>query len=141
MDKIDRQILTILSQNSKLTNKEIGAIIHLTGQAVGNRIAHLQQNGTIQRFKIEIKYSQTQFIRVFMDSNKYKDFEHFANAYQEVTAVYKVSGQACYLLVSHFAGNTLAEFIEALSKWARYSVETVIADKTVPVKIDDSFTN
>lgn len=41
MDIIDEQILAILKHNSKLSNKEIGEMVHLTGQAVGNRILKL----------------------------------------------------------------------------------------------------
>ncbi len=69
MDIIDAKILDILSQNSRLTNKEIGTMIHITGQAVGNRIAKLQDDGIIQHFSIAINYPHTQYVRVFTDSN------------------------------------------------------------------------
>lgn len=130
MDIIDQKILDILSQNSKLTNKEIGEMIHMTGQAVGNRILKLQERGIIQRFSIVINYPHTQYIRFFMDSNKYVAFETYVNTYPEVTSIQKVSGQACYMIVSHFTELNLAKFIEEISKWGRYSVETVLSDKT-----------
>lgn len=130
MDIIDIKILDILSQNSKLTNKEIGEIIHMTGQAVGNRILKLQQRGIIQRFSVVINYPYTQYIRFFMDSNKYVEFETHVNTYPDVISIQKVSGQACYMIVSHFTELNLSKFIEEISKWRRYSVETVISDKT-----------
>jgi hypothetical protein len=37
-------------------------------------------------------------------------------------------GNACYMIVSHFEPAELNEFIEVLSKWCRYSVETVIRE-------------
>ncbi|GGC91832.1 Lrp/AsnC family transcriptional regulator [Enterococcus wangshanyuanii] len=130
MDIIDKQILTILTQNSKLTNKEIGEMIHMTGQAVSARILNLQKNGLIKKYSIEINHSHTQFIRVFMDSNNFDAFEQFVNTYEEVSSIYKVSGQACYMIIGHFEESNLAPFIEKVSKWARYSVETVISDRT-----------
>ncbi|WP_034988569.1 Lrp/AsnC family transcriptional regulator [Liquorilactobacillus sucicola] len=130
MDTTDKQILKILRQNSRLTNKQIGEIVHMTGQAVGNRIVNLLEKGIIQRFSIKLNYSHTQFIRVFMDSNKYQKFEHFVNSYEEVASIYKVSGQACYMILAHFTESDLSAFIEKISRWARYSVETVIANKT-----------
>lgn len=130
MDIIDKKILEMLIQNSKLTNKEIGEIIHMTGQAVGNRILKLKQDGVILKFSIDINYSHTQYIRFFMDSNNYTEFEENVNKYTEVTSVHKVSGQACYMIVSHFSEKSLSKFIEVISKWGRYSTETVIADKT-----------
>lgn len=139
MDNVDKKILAILKQDSQLTNKEIGKLVHLTGQAVGARIVKLQEKGVITRFSIDINYPQTQFIRVFMDSNRYAEFEKTINAYPEVASLYKTSGQACYLIIAHFQEEQLPPFIEELSKWARYSVETVVADKTInPSELDFS---
>lgn len=131
MDNIDLRLLEILNENSKLTNKEIGQRIHITGQAVGNRIVNLQMSGIIKKFSISINHRHTQFIRVFMDSNKYNEFEKFVNNYQGVSSFYKVSGQACYMIVSHFSEIETTVFIEGLSKFGRYTVETVLADKFV----------
>lgn len=131
MDYIDKQILEILTQNSKLTNKEIGQRIHMTGQAVGKRITQLQDAGIIRRFSVDLYYEATQFIRVFMDTNDFQGFEQSVLSFQEVASLYKVSGQACYMIISHFTTAGLSEFIEKISKWARYSVETVVADKKV----------
>lgn len=130
MDNIDTKILDILRQNSKLTNKEIGKLIHMTGQAVGKRILKLQEEGIIKQFSIVINYPQTQYIRIFMDSNNYSEFENYVNTYTEVTSLHKISGHACYMIVSHFTESRLAKFIEKISKWGRYSVETVVSDKT-----------
>jgi Lrp/AsnC family leucine-responsive transcriptional regulator len=130
MDSIDEQILAILTENSRLTNKEIGARVHLTGQAVGARILKLQEKGIIEHFSVKLKHEQMQFIRVFMDSNRYGSFEQMINTYSAVSAIYKVSGQACYVIVAHFSQVQLAAFIEEVSKWGRYSVETVVADRT-----------
>ncbi|MBC1583773.1 Lrp/AsnC family transcriptional regulator [Listeria seeligeri] len=130
MDSMDKKIIEILQENSRLTNKEIGAMIHLTGQAVGNRIIKLVENGIIRKFSVEIEYPKTQFIRVFMDRNNFSDFEQFVNSYEAVSSIYKVSGQACYMVIGHFLDDSLNEFIQEISKYGRYSVEAVVADKT-----------
>ncbi|WP_228465500.1 Lrp/AsnC family transcriptional regulator [Listeria seeligeri] len=127
---MDKKIIEILQENSRLTNKEIGVMIHLTGQAVGNRIIKLVENGIIRKFSVEIEYPKTQFIRVFMDRNNFSDFEQFVNSYEAVSSIYKVSGQACYMVIGHFLDDSLNEFIQEISKYGRYSVEAVVADKT-----------
>ncbi len=38
IDSIDFQILQLLNKNARIQWKEIGEKIHMTGQAVGNRI-------------------------------------------------------------------------------------------------------
>lgn len=130
MDSMDKKIIEILQENSRLTNKEIGVMIHLTGQAVGNRIIKLVENGIIRKFSVEIEYPKNQFIRVFMDRNNFSDFEQFVNSYEAVSSIYKVSGQACYMVIGHFLDDSLNEFIQEISKYGRYSVEAVVADKT-----------
>ncbi|WP_311769182.1 Lrp/AsnC family transcriptional regulator [Listeria seeligeri] len=122
--------MEILQENSRLTNKEIGALIQLTGQGVGNRIIKLVESGIIRKFSVEINYPKTQFIRVFMDRNNYSEFEQFTNSYEAVSSIYRVSGQACYMIIGHFLDDSLNEFIQEISKWGRYSVEMVAADKT-----------
>ena len=41
LDNIDFQILRLLSKNSRIQWKDLGEQIHITGQAVGNRINNL----------------------------------------------------------------------------------------------------
>ncbi|BAX67431.1 Lrp/AsnC family transcriptional regulator [Latilactobacillus sakei] len=129
MDQLDLTILSLLKQDSRLSNKEIGAQVHLTGQAVGQRINHLIDQQTITRFTIEIAQQQRQFIRLFMNNNHFSDVEAAVNQYSEVDSFYQVSGQACYVVIAHFEQTRLTTFIDHLSNWARYSVEMVLNDK------------
>lgn len=129
MDWLDQKILRLLKKDSKLSNKEIGKKIHLTGQAVGQRIIRLKELGIIKNYTINLNYNEKQFIRIFMNNNQFSTLEKAVNAFEEVDEFYKVSGQACYLVVAHFDSRGLSEFIEKVSKWARYSVETVIGDR------------
>ncbi|WP_161842509.1 Lrp/AsnC family transcriptional regulator [Candidatus Enterococcus huntleyi] len=129
MDEIDKEILAILTENSRLSNKEIGQLIHMTGQAVGNRITKMIENGTIKKFTIEINRQRTQFIRIYMDSNRFEAFEKMVNAHEEITSFCKISGQACYMVTAHFTDEALGEFIDELADWARYTIETVLSDR------------
>lgn len=129
MDDIDQQILNILSQDSQLSHKAIGQTIHMTGQAVGHRITQLQQQGIIKKFTIQRHYNDTQFIRIFMDNHHYLSFENKVQSYPEISAFYKISGQACYMIISHFSHQQLTDFIDVICQFGRYTVESVIADK------------
>lgn len=66
MDLQDKQILDLLMENSRLTNKEIGERIHMTGQAVGNRIIRLMEEGTLEKFTIKVHYETKQFIYLYI---------------------------------------------------------------------------
>ncbi|MCT0055568.1 winged helix-turn-helix transcriptional regulator [Lactococcus lactis subsp. lactis] len=131
MDEIDKSILKLLKENSKLSNKEIGEKIFLTGQAVGNRISNMIDKGIIEKFTISISETcqETQFIRIFLKDTYFEKVENLINQFEDVQDFYKVRGQACYVVISHFSNDILNNFIESLSKYARYSVESVISNK------------
>lgn len=129
MDTLDWTILHLLQQDSRLSNKQIGLQVHLTGQAVGNRINRMVTEGTIQNFSIKINYPSTQFIRLFMNGTAFTTIEKIVRSNKEVERLYKISGQACYMVIAHFSTDELAIFIEEISLWARYTVETVIYER------------
>ncbi|MBO0474381.1 hypothetical protein IGL98_001413 [Enterococcus sp. DIV0840] len=131
MDHLDQQILQLLKGNAKLSNKEIGEKIHLTGQAVGQRITYLKDKGIIENYTITIKQDEKQFIRIFMENNQFSSIERTINEFDEIDEFYKVSGHACYLAVAHFNPKQLNEFIEILSKWARCSVDSVVRNSKI----------
>ncbi|MEG0483246.1 MAG: AsnC family protein, partial [Acinetobacter sp.] len=100
--------------------------VHRTGQAVGNRIAKMQDEGLIQKYTIELNYSSTQFIHVMMQNNEFERFEAFIAQFDAIESGYKVCGSACYMLVTHFDNHTINHFIEQLSEWGQYSVDSVV---------------
>ena len=128
LDPTDRKILQLLQQDARLSHKEIGLQVHRTGQAVGQRINRLQDLGLIQKYTIQIQYRYTQFIRLFMQNNQFNAFESFISQQQHVSACYKTSGAACYMIVSHFDETEFKQFIEQLSTWGHYSVDTVVKE-------------
>lgn len=129
MDHIDKKILSLLKENGRLTNKEIGEVVHMTGQAVGNRILKMQEEGIFKNFSVHIQYENTQFIRIFMNTNQFTKFETAVKQFEEVEHLYQVSGQACYIIIGHFTNQRLVTFINSISAWGRYTVDTVIAEK------------
>lgn len=54
LDHTDMSILDELSKNSRITMKELGEKVHLTGQAVSDRIAKLEDNGVIEGYTIKV---------------------------------------------------------------------------------------
>lgn len=103
IDSIDVQILQLLNKNARLQWKEIGEKIHMTGQAVGNRVKRMEDNGIIQAYSIvidELKmgHSFTAFVIFFMNANTHDDLLKFIATRNEINEAHRVSGDACYLL-------------------------------------------
>ncbi|MGF7046836.1 Lrp/AsnC family leucine-responsive transcriptional regulator [Paenibacillus sp. DS2015] len=54
MDAMDREILNLLTLNSRMTSSEIGRNVHLSVPAVSERIRKLEEKGIIDQFTVKI---------------------------------------------------------------------------------------
>lgn len=66
LDQTDMDILKELSKNSRLTMKALGEKVHLTGQAVANRVLKLEEEGVIEAYTISIDWRTQKTIQTFM---------------------------------------------------------------------------
>ena len=126
LDAIDFKILQILHADSRLSHKHIGERVHRTGQAVGQRIQRLIDLNILEKYTLKINFPTTQFIRIIMQNNQLTAFVHFLKDCTAIESSYKVSGSACYMLMTHFSAQELNAFIEQLSVWGHYTVDHVV---------------
>lgn len=103
LDNIDVQILRLLSENSRIQWKDLGAKIHMTGQAVGNRIKKLEESGVIEAYSLivdemKLGFSYTAFVIIYMKTANHESFISFINEQKEVVEAHRVSGEGCYHL-------------------------------------------
>jgi Lrp/AsnC family transcriptional regulator, leucine-responsive regulatory protein len=103
LDNIDFQILRLLSENSRIQWKDLGAQIHMTGQAVGNRIKKLEESGVIKAYSLivdemELGLIFTAFVIIYMKTANHDVFIRFINDRKEVVEAHRVSGEGCYHL-------------------------------------------
>jgi Lrp/AsnC family transcriptional regulator of lysine biosynthesis len=100
LDEKDKQIISILRNNSRETNTEIAKKVDLTEGAVRNRIHNLTESGAIQRFTIETTAGS--FFGVVMVKAK-KDVKLLVNELHNSKIAkesYEISGDydACVIL-------------------------------------------
>lgn len=133
IDRTDIEILKLLGENSRIQWKELGQQIHLTGQAVGNRIRRLEDMGIIEQYTIainRIKLGQvvTAFVTLFVNTANHLEFQNFFQEEEEaISEVHRISGDGCYLLKTHFASNEeLDSFLARLLKYGNYRVNLSI---------------
>ena len=101
----------------------------LTARKIGARIAQLMDAGVIKNYTIAVQYRHKQFIHLHLNEQRsFEEIENLVKQYEQIDECFKVMGNACYMIVSHFEPAELNAFIEVLSKWCRYSVETVIRE-------------
>lgn len=58
LDNTDIRILEELSKNSRVTMKELGEKVHLTGQATSARVAKLEDGGIIEGYTIKVNQAE-----------------------------------------------------------------------------------
>lgn len=128
IDKIDLNILKILETNSKLTFKEIGEKVHMTGQAVGFRVNKLIDYGIIQNFtiktdKTKLNFSTTAFIKLYMNTSNHSAILNIIKKYDEIVEAFRISSDCCYILKVEALNNDFINFlIEEISSFANYQI-------------------
>ena len=133
LDNTDLLILDELSRNSRITMKELGEKVHLTGPATSARVAKLEDSGIIEGYTIKINqvklgYSIHAMISIITNSSYHEPYLTFLNAQKEyVINNYKISGDSCYLLECKFPSTKeLDEFLVSLNKHVNYKLSIII---------------
>lgn len=133
LDQTDMQILEELSKNSRITMKELGGKVHLTGQAAAARVAKLEDNGVIEGYTIKVNekkmgYTVHTMLNIYTKSTHHQSYLSFIKTQVEyVINNYKISGDGCYLLECKFPSNeSLDQFLINLNRHVNYKLTVII---------------
>lgn len=133
LDHTDMRILDELSKNSRITMKELGEKVHMTGQATSDRVAKLEDNGVIEGYTIQVNQAKLghvihTFITIITQNTYHQPYLSFIKAREQyVLQNYKISGDGCYLLECKFPSHeVLDEFLEDLNEHTNYKLSIVI---------------
>ncbi|CAM4017508.1 Lrp/AsnC family transcriptional regulator [Lederbergia lenta] len=134
LDNIDFQILRLLSENSRIQWKDLGEQIHMTGQAVGNRIKKLEDNGVIKAYSLlvdemKVGLTYTAFVIIYMKTANHDSFIRLMNEWKEVVEVHRVSGEGCYhLKLKVNSQEHLNLFLDKILEYGNYAVHLSIQE-------------
>lgn len=133
LDNTDRLILDELCKNSRITMKELGEKVHLTGPATSSRVAKLEDRGIIEGYTIKINqdklgYPVHTMISIITNSPFHDPYLTYLDTQKEfVINNYKISGDSCYLLECRFPSNEiLDDFLVGLNKHVNYKLSIII---------------
>lgn len=132
-DDTDIQILDELYTNSRITMKELGKKVHLTGPATSARVAKLEDSGVIEGYTIKVNQSKLgyyihAFITIITESIFHQPYLKFIKSQEQyLINNYKISGDGCYILECKFPSNEeMNQFLEGLNEHANYKLSIVI---------------
>lgn len=132
LDNIDLQILKLLKKNCKMQFRDIGEVVHLTGQAVSNRIAKMEELGVITGYSVVLNNkllgkSITAYITVFMKTTDHASLHTFLEHNEIVLEAARISGEGCYLLkIQVDSADDLTLFLDDVLKYGNYRVNISI---------------
>lgn len=132
IDEIDLKIIERLKENARLQWREIGEEIHLTGQAVGERVRRLIANDIITGFHASVSESyfgekRTDFVTVIMTTSNHQGFVDMVNSIDEISELYRISGNGCYMLkVNSNSQDEVNVILEKLLDYANYTINSVV---------------
>ncbi len=134
LDTIDFQILRLLNENSRIQWKDVGKQIHMTGQAVGNRIKKLEESGVIRAYSLlvdemKLGLSYTAFVIIYMKTADHDSFIRFIRDQNEVVEAHRVSGEGCYhLKIKVHSQEQLNLFLNKILEHGNYSLNLSIQE-------------
>jgi len=134
LDKTDILILEELSKNSRMTMKELGEKVHLTGPATSARVTKLEESGVIEGYTIAVNQVKLgffihAFITIMMKDIFHQSYLSFIKTQEQyIVNNFKISGDGCYLLECKFPSyEQMNHFLEELNKHhANYKLSIVI---------------
>lgn len=108
MDQIDRDILSQLDRNGRIRWGDLAVAVHLSPNAVAERVRKLQRAGVIRGFSLRRDWPTLgRPIHAYVDVKLApgvvgKRLEAELSTYEAVTGVHHVTGRFDYLVTGHF---------------------------------------
>ena len=112
--------------------RDIGELVHLTGQAVSKRISRMEELGVIQGYSVLLNEQLlgttiTAYITIFMKTTNHRAFHVFLQNQEAVVEANRISGEGCYLLkVQVNSQEALNCFLDSVLNYGNYRVNISI---------------
>ena len=135
IDDIDKRILECLRRNSRITMKELGRQVFLTGQAVTNRVERLKELGILKQYTINIDcpvfgYKVHAIVRLQLkrgDPSALRSVLTSPN--QRLIHSYQITGEHAYMLDMAFRDmDDLRRFVEQIEPLGTCEINIVIRE-------------
>jgi len=132
LDQTDMQILNLLIKNSRLQWQQIGEEVHLTGQAVRNRIKRMEKLGVIEGYTIKISSKILgkkiiAFVTIFMKTIDHASFQKYIENNTLISEANRISGDGCYLLkITSATQEEIVELLDEILIYGNYKLNLSI---------------
>ena len=133
IDDIDRQILSLMKQDARISLKALASYTYLSSTAVAARIEKLEKAGYIQGYVTKIDSAKfgldvKAFINLELEPIQKKDFYPYIRSCENVVECNCVTGEFSMLIEVLFASTSqLDHFINELQHFGRTKTQIVFS--------------
>jgi len=153
MDDIDRQILTMLQENARISNAEISRHIGMVPSGVLERIRKMEERGLVEGYTARVNAKQAGLrllAYMFVQTNERAGVVASAKALAdipEVLEVHHIAGEDCYLAkvrvadteaLSHLIKTKIADISTITSTRTTIVLETVKETSNLPLEMEQA---
>ncbi|PAF15735.1 Lrp/AsnC family transcriptional regulator [Terribacillus saccharophilus] len=134
IDDTDRRILKELTENSRLSMRELGRLVNLSSPSVTERVRQLETFGVIKKYTLVIDHEKlgqsiTCIIEATMKNGNYKGFKAHIATLNNIDFCYRIAGNACFMLKMRFENFTQVEdFIDSIASYAMTVTHFIFSD-------------
>lgn len=126
MDSLDKSILNMLNQDSRLSFSEIARRLGHSITTISTRIKSLEDSGVIKRYTAVLDpekcgYDFTAVLHLIISKGKLREVEEEIKKEDNVVAVYDVTGEYDAIIIGRFKGSS---HLEKFTRWIQ-SIEYV----------------
>ena len=138
IDQTNLRLVDHLQTDARLSLAELGRRVGLSAPAVAERVARLEDDGTIRGYRAEVDpralgYSLSVVIRVRPAPRELKKVADLAVRTPEVVECHRITGEDCYFMKAHVRDVTHME--EVIDLFAVYGQTTTSIVQSSPVPL------
>ena len=134
LDDTNRQILSLLQEDARLSYSEIGRRVGLTAPAVAERVRRLEEAGIITGYHAAVDpaalgYPVTVYIHVTANDGRCDAIRDYATDQPSVTECYCVTGGNDILIKGSFESvQALESIVRSLTRYGSVSTSLVLSN-------------
>lgn len=138
LDEVNRRILSLLSEDPRLSASELARRIGMSAPAVRERVAKLEETGVIRGYRLDIDPAAvglpvTAWVRVAPGPGQLRKIAELAERTGGVSECHRVSGEDCFLLKVHVAAiEDLESVLDGLLLHGRTTSSFVVSTPVAP---------
>jgi Lrp/AsnC family transcriptional regulator, leucine-responsive regulatory protein len=139
LDEINRQMLSELQADGRLSLAELSRRLHVSAPTVAERLQRLEADGIIRGYRAEVDpvavgYALSAIIRVRPGPQQLHSVAELVRSMPEVVECHRITGEDCFLLKAHVRGvKHLEELVDALAPYGQ-TTTSIIQSSPVPTR-------